>query len=134
MRIASRTFLLLTPALVALLPYAASAQNVLQKTTGLFNLVVGIMLSVALLLYGGAFVLWVARLHSWPTYRTTATRIMEWSVVILFVLIVLLYISQFFRDHPYAASYLIALIVIYIVIRIILAVAKGGEEKKEGSH
>ncbi|MCR4325842.1 MAG: hypothetical protein NUV59_03495, partial [Patescibacteria group bacterium] len=73
----------------------------------------------------------VVRLGTWPTYRTTGIQVMEWSVAILFVLVVILFIVQLFRDHPYAASYTVALIVIGLIAWAILAAAKSSGSKKE---
>lgn len=118
---------------VAMAPAVASAQT-FSKTVGLFNVFVGLMLTVAILTYGIGFIVWVVRLGTWPTYRTEAIKIMEWSVVILFVLVVLLGIVQFFQNHPRAAAYTVSAIVILLIVAAILFLAaKGGEkaEKKE---
>ncbi len=118
---------------VAMAPAVASAQT-LSKTVGFFNVFVGLMLTVAILTYGTGFIVWVVRLGTWPTYRTEAIKIMEWSVVILFVLVVLLGIVQFFQAHPRAAAYTVSAIVILLIVAAILFLAaKGGEkaEKKE---
>ena len=103
------------------------------QAIGVFNVFVGLMLTVALFTYGLGFILWITRLGTWPTYRTEAIKIMEWSVVILFVLVVLLAIVQFFQDHPKQATYVVSIIVGVIVIWIIvyLAAHSGGGEKKE---
>lgn len=117
----------------ALAPALASAQTISQAV-GLFNVFVGLMLTAALLAYGIGFVVWITRLGTWPSYRTEAIKIMEWSVVILFVLVVLLGIVQFFQNHPRAAAYTVSVIVILLVGGVILFLAaKGGEkhEKKE---
>ena len=83
------------PALI--LPAVANAETTFTQVIGLFNIFVGLMLTVALFTYGLGFFLWLCRLGTWPTYRTEAIKIMEWSVVILFVLVVLLAIVQFFQ-------------------------------------
>lgn len=103
---------------------------------GFFNIFVGIMLTVALLTYGLGFILWLTRLGTWPTYRTEAIKIMEWSVVILFVLVVLLAIVQFFQYHPKEAAFVVSIIVGIIVVWVILYLAahSGGKEKKEEKH
>jgi len=98
---------LAVPAL--LLPALASAETSFTQVIGLFNIFVGLMLTVALLTYFLGFFLWLCRLGTWPTYRTEAIKIMEWSVVILFVLVVLLAIVQFFQYHPKEASSLFGL-------------------------
>lgn len=116
------------------LPAIASAQTTFTQAIGLFNVFVGLMLTAAILTYGIAFVMWLVRLGTWPTYRTEAIKIMEWSVVILFVLIVLLSIVQFFQYHPREASFVVSMIVAVLIVAAILYFAKhsgGGEKKKE---
>ena len=121
---------ILAPLLVAL-PGVAHAQA-LSQAVGLFNVFVGLMLVGALLTYGIGFVVWCVRLGTWPTYRTEAIKIMEWSVVILFVLVVLLGVVQFFQHHPRAAGYTIAVILLAIVAGVILVLAaKGGGKEDE---
>lgn len=111
---------------------SADAGTSFTQAIGLFNVFVGIMLTVALLTYGLGFILWLCRLGTWPTYRTEAIKIMEWSVVILFVLVVLLAIVQFFQFHPREAAWTVSVIVGIIVVWIILYLAahSGGGEKK----
>ncbi|MDP2649001.1 MAG: hypothetical protein U1D26_03310 [Patescibacteria group bacterium] len=123
--------LLLAPVLVSALPLVASAQNVFAKATGIFNIFVGMMLVAAILAYCTGFVLWIVRLGTWPTYRTAGIQVMEWSVVILFVLVVILMIVQLFRDHPYASSYTAALVVIGLIVWAMLAAAKSSASKKD---
>ncbi|GEM_PF-885936 len=100
---------------------------------GLFNIFVGLMLTVAILTYGLGFFLWLCRLGTWPTYRTEAIKIMEWSVVVLFVLVVLLAIVQFFQYHPREAAWVVSIVVGIIIIWVILYLAahSGGGEKKD---
>lgn len=117
---------------VALMPAVVSAQNFLTQATGLFNIFVGLMLTAALLLYGGGFMMWLTRLGTWPTYRTEGTRIMEWSVITLFVLILILMVVQFFRDHSQIALYIVAGIVIFAIALVLLTDKSGSKEKKEG--
>ncbi|MEY4747460.1 MAG: hypothetical protein RLZZ416_509 [Candidatus Parcubacteria bacterium] len=119
------------PLAPALLPSLAFAQGA-QQAIGLFNAFVGLMLVAAILAYGTGFVVWSVRLGTWPTYRTEAIKIMEWSVVILFVLVVLLAIVQFFQRHPRAGGFLVSILLALLVIGIIIyLVAHSGEEKKE---
>lgn len=115
---------------------SSSAGVTFTQAIGLFNVFVGIMLTVALFTYGLGFILWLCRLGTWPTYRTEAIKIMEWSVVILFVLVVLLAIVQFFQYHPKEAAWAVSIIVGIIIVWIILYLAahSGGGEKKEAKH
>ena len=121
---------LAVPAL--LLPALASAETTFTQVIGLFNIFVGLMLTVALLTSFLGFFLWLCRLGTWPTYRTEAIKIMEWSVVILFVLVVLLAIVQFFQYHPKEAGWVVSVIVGLVIIWIILYLAahSGGGKKK----
>lgn len=117
------------PALVLALPLIAHAQ-VLTRAAELFNIFVGLLLTASLLTYGLGFVVWVTRLGTWPTYRTQGVKIMEWAVAQLFVLIVLLMVVQFFRDHPTAAARTVALIIILAAAWAILYTMTKKEEPK----
>ncbi len=122
----------LTMSLVtAAAPALANAQTISQAV-GLFNVFVGLMLTAALLTYGVGMVVWWVRLGTWPTYRTEAIKIMEWSVVMLLVLVVLLAIVQFFQNHPRAAGYTVSIVVLVLIVWAILVMAaKGGKKEKE---
>jgi len=115
---------------VAVAPLFASAQ-VLMQAIGLFNVFVGLMLTVALLTYGIGFVVWIVRLGSWPSYRTEGVVIMEWSVVILFILVVLLSIVQFFQHYPRTAGYVVSTIAVLVVLGSIIVFAAKGEPKED---
>ena len=122
------------PALVLLTPFAAGAQVVaVGHLVGIFNIFVGLMLTAALLIYAFGFIMWWIRLGTWPSYRTVAVRVLEWAVAILFTLVVLLGIVQFFQFHQRAATYVISVIVLIAIIAIIvyLIAHSGGDEKKE---
>ncbi|OGG53812.1 hypothetical protein A3H16_03490 [Candidatus Kaiserbacteria bacterium RIFCSPLOWO2_12_FULL_53_8] len=113
-------------------PTVVAAQTITQAV-GLFNVFVGLMLTIALLAWATGFVVWWVRLGTWPSYRTEAITIMEWSVVILFVLVVLLGIVQFFQEHRRAAAYIVSTIVLVLLIGAIVVIATKGkkEVKKE---
>ncbi|PIR83702.1 hypothetical protein COU18_03445 [Candidatus Kaiserbacteria bacterium CG10_big_fil_rev_8_21_14_0_10_51_14] len=116
--------------LVGVVPISASAFTIPQ-VIGLFNVFVGLMLTVAILLFCAGFITWIARLGTWPSYRTEAIKIMEWSVVVLFVLVVLLAIVQFFQNHPRAAGYVVSTIVLLVVLGAIFVVLFRSGEKEE---
>lgn len=119
--------------LVIALPMSATALG-LSHAIGFFNIFVGLMLTTALVLYGMGFIMWLFRLGTWPSYRTEALKIMEWSVVVLFVLVVLLSIVQFFQNHSETAAYVVSTIVVLLVIGgVLFAAAKGGD-KAEGKE
>lgn len=118
-------------AIALALPAIASAETTFTQVIGLFNIFVGLMLTVALFTYFLGFFLWLTRLGTWPTYRTEAIKIMEWSVVILFVLVVLLAIVQFFQFHPREAAFVVSVLVAIIIVWIILYLASRPKEKKK---
>lgn len=121
----------LLPAGVLLLPSAASAQ-VLSQVSGLFNIMVGLMLVFSFLFFFGGLGMWFVRLGTWPTYRDEAIRLMQWGVVVLFVLAALLAFVQFVQKHVAIASLLAGLVVVAIVawVFVTLSTAKGDDEKK----
>ncbi len=126
-----RRILTIAPAVSLLaLPHVVLAQT-FGQVVSLFNIFVGLMLVAALLTYGVGFVIWMTRLGTWPTYRTQGVKIMEWAVVILFVLVVILAIVQFFRDHPYAATYTVSAILLALIIWAVIIMMKQPEEKEE---
>jgi len=129
----TRRLLRLAPLFILTLPYAASAQS-LTQAAGLFNIFVGLMLVAALLTYGLAFVMWVSRLGTWPSNRTEAIKIMEWAVAILFVLIVLLGVVQFFRDHAATATYITGAVILALIVWAVFMIAKGSGEEEEEKH
>lgn len=131
MRILSVAFFAL--ASVAL-PTFASAETSLTQAVGVFNVFVGLMLTAALLTYGIGFVIWSTRLGTWPTYRTEAVKIMEWSVVIIFVLVILLGIVQFFQYHPRQAAFVVSAILAVIIVWIIVYLAAHSGGKKKDDH
>jgi len=116
--------------LLLALPHVVFAQT-FGQVVSLFNIFVGLMLVAALLTYGVGFVVWITRLGTWPTYRTEGVKVMEWAVVILFVLVVILAIVQFFRDHPYAATYTVSAILLALIIWAVIIMMKQPEEKEE---
>jgi hypothetical protein len=119
---------------IMLLPAPALALGAqISEAVGVFNIFVGLMLTVALLTYGIAFVIWLVRLGTWPTYRTEAVKIMEWSVVILFVLVVILGIVQFFQNHETAGAYVVSFLIVIAVFWIIiyLAIHSGGKKEEK---
>jgi hypothetical protein len=97
---------------------------------GLFNIFIGVMLVAAILAYVTGLIVWIVRLGT--IARVEGIHIMEWGVVILFVLVVLLAIVQYFTSHPQAVTMLIAGIIAIFVGWIVIQVMKGsGGEKKE---
>lgn len=87
----------------------------LAQFVGLFNIFVGLLLTLAFLLMGAASVMWAVRLGTSPTYRDDAIMLMQWAVAILFVLIVLLLLVQFIQQHTATAVYIAGFFIIGLV-------------------
>src|SRR3989338_1706951 len=123
--------LLLSATLVACMPTVASAMTFVQVLQ-LFNIFVGLFLTVTILVFcTGAFV-YFARLGTWPSHRDQAIKILAWAVVMLFVLVVLLAIVQWFERHTKTALFILAFAIVVVVLGFIIrAAATGGGAKKE---
>lgn len=106
----------------------------LTQFVGLFNVFVGLLLTLAFLLMGAASVMWVVRLGTTPTYRDEAIRLMQWAVSILFVLVLLLLVVQFVQRHTANAVYIMGFFIIALAAWAIIWAyresAKGGEEEE----
>ena len=132
MRTATRSFALLIPAaLVACMPAIASAMTFVQVLQ-LFNIFVGLFLTATILLFCTGVFVYFARLGTWPSHRDQAIKILAWAVVMLFVLVVLLAIVQWFERHTKTALFILAFAIVVVVLGFIIrAAATGGGEKKE---
>jgi hypothetical protein len=120
----------LLPLAVLLFPSAASAQ-VISEIAGLFNIMVGLMLVFSFLFFFGGFGLWFTRLGTFPTYRDEAIKLMEWGVVVLFVLAVLLFVVQFVQKHAAVAAFLVGIAIVGAVAVLVIKTSetKDPEEK-----
>lgn len=98
-----------------------------------FNLFVGVMLTLSIVLFIGGFLMYLVRLGTWPTYREEAVEVMKWGVSILFTLVVILAIQQFLLNHLLVAVTIGALIILYFVFWLYMQGSSGGE-KKEAAH
>jgi cytochrome bd-type quinol oxidase subunit 2 len=96
----------------------------------LFNIFVGLFLVATLIVYGAAFVSWVARFGTWPSYRDTSIRALEWAVGMAFMLVVLLGIVQYFQQYPKVMATIVAGIVILALVFMLLRAAAKKPEKK----
>ena len=99
-----------------------------------FNLFVGLMLTISLLLFIGGFIMYLVRLGTWPTYREEAVQIMMWGESILFTLVLILAIQQFLLSHLIVAVTIGAVIVIFFLVWVLMQGSSGGGEKKNGAH
>ena len=117
-------------ALAVVTPTPAEALTFVSVSE-LFNIFVGLMLTAALLLFFGGLWVYFSRLGTWPNNRDEALKIMEWGVAVLFTLIILLAIVQFFQRYPKVMSMVVAGIVILILAGITLRVSMAKKEKEE---
>jgi hypothetical protein len=100
---------------------------------GLFNVFVGLMVVAAILVFIAGLIVWVVRLGT--IGRSQGIRIMEWGVVILFVLDVLLALVQYFSTHSQAVTLLTsALITIFIGWIIFMVIKNSGGSEGEEAH
>ena len=104
----------------------------LSTITALFNILVGLMLVMSILMMLGGLGTWYVRLGTWPTYRDDAIKMMQWGVATLFVLVVLLGVAQYVQTHMavsmMAVGAVVAAIVVYFVGTELMS--KGGEEEE----
>lgn len=114
------------------LPTTASAQ-VLVQAVGIFNIFVGLMLVVAVLVYFGSLVGWYIRRGVSTGYRDEMIALMQWPVVILFVLLIMLALIRFVQHSQGVASFVLGLFLFFMIAWVALqlasASAKGGEKE-----
>lgn len=110
-------------AAVTLFAPAVSHAQVLSQIAGLFNIMVGLLLVAAFLFFFGGLGMWFTRLGTSPTYRDEAISLMQWGVVILFVLAVFLALSQFVQNHAAAAAFMVGVVIVGLGIWLVLTVA-----------
>lgn len=103
----------------------------LLQVLGLLNVFVGLFLVASMLMFGGGFIVWIARLGT--MHREEAIKLMEWGVVILFVLVVLLGLVRLIEKHTTVVAYVAGIIILVIITAFILNATQGGE-KKEGEE
>lgn len=115
-------------ATVALAPSVASAMTLVQFF-GFLNIFVGLFLTIALILYGAAFIIYTTR-YGTP-HRDESLKLIEIALNILFVLIVILGVVQYFQRNPGNMAYIIGTIVFLVVVGLIIY-AYSGEKKKTG--
>ena len=95
----------------------------------LFNIFTGLMLTTGIMVFLGGLMGYFARLGTWPSYRDKSLRVMEWGVVILFVLVVILGIVHYFETYPVVTSTVVAIIIIiWLAVTIMRVSAKSGGE------
>jgi|SRR3989344_5490887 len=103
----------------------------LTQAAGLFNIFVGLLLTVSMILMGAGIMMWGVRLGTWPSYRTEAIRLMEWANGILFTLILLLLVSQFVQQHTATAAFILGLAIIGVVAWVAVKASQEATADKE---
>ncbi len=101
----------------------------LSAVLGLFNIIVGLMLVAAFLMFFGGLAGYLSRLGL--VGREQGLHYMNWGVTILFVLIILVGIVQFLQFHP---EILFAIIAFVVIAGIIWIVIKSMQESAEAEH
>ncbi|OGG53246.1 hypothetical protein A3C20_03335 [Candidatus Kaiserbacteria bacterium RIFCSPHIGHO2_02_FULL_55_25] len=119
--------------LPALLPEVVFAQT-LSVVTGVFNILVGLMLVAAFLMFFGALIGWFVRRGAWPSYRDEMIHIMEWAVVVMFVLVVLLMLVHFVQVYKAAAAFVFGIIIFLAIVWVIMTVATAKPKKDADEH
>lgn len=109
-------------ALVLALPTSTSALSFTQ-TVGLFHVAVGLLLTATLGMFATGVVLWLSRFNTWPSHRDYAIRVLEWAIAMLFMLIILIALVNFFQNHSEIALPIFAFVVIVAVAIIVIRVA-----------
>lgn len=117
----ARASVFLLVASIAFMPSPALAFSFVQAL-GLFHIVFGLLLTFTLLIFGTGLVVYLARFNTWPSHREAAIVILEWGVAMLFMLVVLLAIVNFFQNHSAIALPILAFIIVVIVAIIIIKV------------
>lgn len=118
--------------LTAIVPQGTSALTLVQAL-GFFHVAVGLLLAITVMTFIVGLGIYFARLNTWPSHRDHAIIVLEWSVVMLFVLLVLVAIVNFFQKKPEIALPILAFIVVVTVAILIVRYAAtrgGGKEEK----
>ena len=115
------------------LAFASTTTDILSQVSGLFYIVVGLAVVMAVLLMAAGIILWVARFGTDETYRDQAIKIMEWAVATLFTLILVLGVIEFIQSHSAIVLYIIGIAIIVVLIWFILTsgIFAGGGKKDE---
>lgn len=102
----------------------------LVKFFGFLNVFVGLFLTLAIILYGAAVIIYFTRFGN-PN-RAESLDLVEWALSILFVLIVVLGVVQYFQRHPANMVYVIGIIVFVLAVGLIIYAYSGGAKKPAG--
>ncbi|MBI2610780.1 hypothetical protein HYW60_02500 [Candidatus Kaiserbacteria bacterium] len=105
----------------------------LPQVVGFFHIVVGLVLTGIVLIFVAGFSIYVARFNTWPSYRDAAIRVLEWAIVMLFVLIVVLSIVNAIQHHGSVALPIIAFLIIAVVAFFIIRLIATSKKKPPAS-
>ena len=117
-------------AAIVLLPKTASAFTFVQFL-GLFDLFVGLFLTVTLMTFAAGVFVYIARLGTWPSYRDVAIKVLEWALVQMIVLVTLLGIVRYFQRYPKISVTVLAIVMIVVVAVVILRFSAKAPKKDE---
>lgn len=121
-----------------LLPISAHAQaSGLALISGLFNIFVGLMLVAAVLLFFGGLIGWYLRRGPYPSYRDEMIRVLQWSVAILFVLVVMLGAIRFVQTYQAAAAFMMGIVIFIGAVWAVVTLATSApkkDDKKDGNN
>jgi hypothetical protein len=84
----------------------------ISQFVGVFNIFVGLMITLSILLMATGTIMWVVRLGTSPTYRDDAIKVMQWAIALLFTTTVLLFVAQFVQRHTATAVFIIGFFIL----------------------
>lgn len=117
--------------LAAFVPQSASALTLIQFL-GFFHVAIGILLTCTILVFLTGVGTYFARLNTWPSHRDFSIIVIQWSVVMLFVLLLLVALVNFFQTKPgVALPILTFIIVVAVAVVVVRYVAQKGDKKDD---
>lgn len=109
-----------------LVPQFAFAMS-LHQLFGYLDIFIGLFLTISIVMFAGALLTYFTR-YGTPR-RAEVFPYMEWSIAIVFVLIVLLALIHFFQKHTNTALYILGGILFILFVALWISVASKKEEK-----
>jgi hypothetical protein len=125
--------LLALPLAAFLVPQSASALTLIQLM-GFFHVAVGLLLTLTILVFITGLGIYFARLNTWPSHRDHAVIVIQWAVVMLFVLLLLVALVNFFQTKPEIALPILAFIIVVAVAITIVRYAASAKGAKKEEH
>jgi cytochrome bd-type quinol oxidase subunit 2 len=111
---------------------ATSTNTTLSQIFGFFNIMVGLMLVAALLLFFGGFISYLTRLGL--DNRVQGLRYMYWGLTILFVLIVLLGVVNYVQYHQAVVFAIVGVLVVIFVAWAVIKVSQASGNGDDEEH